>query len=132
MTYGLDTSVVLRLITDSPPALAAIVKSRITDILKAGDDFFISDLVVDEAYFALQHFYGFSKESSVAALRAIAAEPGFALSPEATTALSTPGVWKANPGFIDRVLASEYAAKGFVTLSCEKSFRRLDLAEVIC
>ena len=46
-------------------------------------------------------------------------------------ALSTPRAWKSNPGFIDRVLASEYVAKGFVPLSCEKSFRRLDLAEVI-
>ncbi|MBQ6926548.1 MAG: hypothetical protein IJQ73_18085 [Kiritimatiellae bacterium] len=38
---------------------------------------------------------------------------------------------KASPGFVDRMLAGEYTAKGYRTLSCEKSFRKLDFAEVI-
>ena len=50
---------------------------------------------------------------------------------EAKAALATPEVWKASPGFIDRMLAGEYSAKGYRTLSCEKSFRKLDFAEVM-
>ena len=132
MTYGLDTSVIVRILTNDPPELSGAVAERIEEMRENGDDFFVSDLAVSETYFALQQHYRQTKEAAILALKALSAEPGFALSTEATAALSTPGVWKANPGFIDRVLVSEYAAKGFVTLSCEKSFRRLDLAEVIC
>lgn len=50
---------------------------------------------------------------------------------QAMAALGTPEAWKASPGFVDRMIAGEYASKGYVTLSCEKSFRHLDFAEVI-
>ena len=43
----------------------------------------------------------------------------------------TPETWKARPGFVDCMIAGEYAGKGYVTLSCEKSVRRLDFTEVI-
>ena len=57
--------------------------------------------------------------------------PGFSFSPEAAAALATPEAWKANPGFVDRMIVNGYAARELVTLSCEKDFRRLDLTEVI-
>ena len=131
MTYGLDTSVLVRLLMCEPPDLAERVRSRIEDMLSDGADFFISDLVVSETYFSLQHHYRKTKEGAIKSIREVLETPGFSFTAEARAALETPEVWKANPGFIDRILASEYAAKGFVTVSCEKSFRKLDLAEVI-
>ena len=38
---------------------------------------------------------------------------------------------RANPGFVDRMIVSEYATTGNDTYSCEKSFRRLDGTVVI-
>lgn len=131
MTYGLDTSVVLRILTATNDAFAVRVRDRIEEMLDQGEDFFISDLAINEGYFALQHHYGATKEVAIKAFQALASTDGFSFSAEAQAALNTPEAWKANPGFIDRILAAGYASKGMVTLSCEKSFRRLDLAQVI-
>ena len=131
MTYGLDTSVVLRLLADTTDPLTEKARERVAELLVGGNTFFISDLVASETYYALQHHYGSTKEEAITALRAMAQADGFAFSPEATNALGAPDIWSASPGFVDRMLAGEYAAKGQVTLSCEKAFRKLDLTEII-
>lgn len=131
MTYGLDTSVILRLVVQTNDRHAEFVRDRVCGFLEAGCGFFVSGLVASEAYYALQHHYGNTKEEAIYALRALADEEGFSFAPEAKAALDTPEVWKTNPGFADRILAGEYAEKGYVTLSCEKAFRRLDFAKVI-
>lgn len=131
MTYGLDTSVVVRLLMNEPPELAEKASAFVESAIAEGNDFFISDLVASEAYYVLQKYYGKSKALAISDLKAVAASPGFAFSPEALSALNTPEVWKASPGMIDRMIANGYAAKGYVTISCEKSFSKLDLTEVI-
>lgn len=131
MTHGLDTSVLLRLLTNQPPRLAANAITRIYRRQLAGDTFFISDLVLSEAYFALQDFYGVSKENSLSALKSLTSHPGFAVSDEAREALSLPNAAKANPGFVDRTIHGDYCGRGYKTYSCEKSFSRLPLTEII-
>lgn len=131
MTYGLDTSAAIRIITGEPAALAAEVQDRIADLRDEGNAFYISALAASEIYFALQRHYRKTKEDAITSMRALADEEGFVFAPEAKAALDTPEVWKASPGFVDRMIAGEYADRGYVTLSCEKSFRRLDFAEVI-
>ena len=131
MTYGLDTSVVVRLLVSEPPALAAKAKDFVEAALDEGHLFYISDLAISETYFVLQHYYGKTKESAISSIQAIQEMPGFSFSPEARAALDTPEAWKASPGFVDRMIIAEYAAKGFVTVSCEKDFRKLDFTEVI-
>lgn len=131
MIYGLDTSVIMRLVARTNDSHAEFVRDRVCELLEDGNCFFVSGLVASEAYYALQHHYGTTKEEAITALRALANEEGFTFASEAKAALDTPDVWKANPGFVDRMLSCEYAVKGYVTLSCEKSFRRLDLTEVI-
>ena len=131
MIYGLDTSAAVRIITGEPAALAAEVQNRIINLRDEGNAFLISALAASEIYFALQQHYRKTKEEAILSMRALANEEGFTFAPEAKAALDTPEVWKANPGFVDRMISCEYAVKGYVTLSCEKSFRRLDLTEVI-
>lgn len=131
MKYGMDTSVMLRIITSEPYPLAEKVQTRVAEIIAAGGELEISELPASEAYYSLQHHYGRTKEEAIMALRALADEDGISFSPEAAAALATPDAWKASPGFVDRMIANGYAARGHITLSCEKGFRRLDLAEVI-
>ena len=131
MTYGLDTSVVIRLLMNEPPGLVEKTAAFIESALAEGHDFFVSDLVISEAYYVLQKHYGKTKELAISDLKAIAAASGFSISPEALAALNTPNAWKANPGIIDRMIANGYATKGYVTISCERSFTKLDLTEVI-
>lgn len=131
MKYGLDTSVLMRLLNKTNDEYSQRIAAYISSRLEEGDTFFISELVVSELYFALQHHYGHTKEVSITALRAIAKTPGFTFSPEAKAALETPDAWRASPGFVDRMIANGYASRGCVTLSCEKDFRKLDFTEII-
>ena len=74
MTYGMDTSVILRIITSEPYPLAEKVQTRVAEIIAAGGEFIISELPASEAYYSLQHFYGRTKEEAIMALRALADE----------------------------------------------------------
>ena len=53
------------------------------------------------------------------------------ISDAAKESLATPNLASANPGFVDRMIHGEYFNMGYKTFSCEKSFSRLPLAEVI-
>lgn len=131
MTFGLDTSVVLRLLTGQPQDLAAKALERYQDGIAAGDDFSVSDLVAAESYYAIQHHYGKSKEEALDALRSFSSGDGISFSQNFVAAINTPNIHKASPGFVDRMLVSGYGENGQITLSCEKSFRRLPGTEVI-
>ena len=131
MTFGLDTSVVLRLLTGQPQDLAARALTRYQDGIAAGDDFCVSDVVAAEAYFALQQHYRKTKEEALEALRGFSSGEGISFSQNFAASINTPNIHKANPGFVDRMLASGYREQGQITLSCEKSFRRLADTEVI-
>lgn len=131
MTFGLDTSVVLRLLTGQPTDLAAKALARYQDGIAAGDDFSVSDLVASESYYAIQHHYGKTKEEALDALRNFSSGEGISFSQSFLSAINTPNIHKASPGFVDRMLSSDYGSRGEITISCEKSFRRLPDTEVI-
>ena len=131
MTFGLDTSVLLRLLTGEPSELASHALERYQRGIANGDDFAVSDVVAAETYYVLQHHYNKTKEESLAALMMFSGDEGISFSPDFMAAIKTPNIHKANPGFVDRMLVSGYTSKSQITLSCEKSFRRLPDTEVI-
>lgn len=53
MTFGLDTSVVLRLLTGQPQELAARALARYQEGIANGDSFYVSDIVASETYYAI-------------------------------------------------------------------------------
>lgn len=125
MTHGLDTSVVVRIISGLPEGDAERVGNRIAAIIADGDDFVVSPLVLSEAYFALQHHYGFSKDEALSSLLALARTPGIQVSESIRAILESHNLAKANPGFVDRMIVGDYSKVANDTYSCEKSFRRL-------
>ena len=131
MNAGLDTSVLVRIVSGLPREQAEAVALRIGQILDDDGVCEVSDIAVVEAYYALQQFYGMTKKQVLGHFRTLSLTPGFRFSPEASAALATPNVERASPGFVDRILAAGYRARGATTFSCEKSFRRLPLAEVV-
>jgi predicted nucleic-acid-binding protein len=131
MTFGLDTSVVLRLLTGQPQELTAHALARYQDGIAAGDDFCVRDVVAAEAYFALQQHYRKTKEEALEALKGFSSGEGISFSQNFAVSINTPDIHKANPGFVDRMLVSGYREHGQITLSCEKSFKRLADTEVI-
>ena len=56
---------------------------------------------------------------------------GISFSQNFAVSINTPDIYKANPGFVDRMLVSGYREQGQITLSCERAFRRLAGTEVI-
>ena len=131
MTYGLDTSALMRVLVGQPADLAERVNTRLASLIDMGHEIRISDLAVSEAYYVLQDYYELTKEQAVEALSSLTSTPGFVLSPEVTEALSTPNLAHASPGFIDRVLALGHIHDGETVIACEKSFKKLENAEVI-
>lgn len=131
MTFGLDTSVVLRLLTGQPQEQASRTLARYQEGIANGDSFCVSDIVASEVYYAIQHHYGKTKKEALSALKGFSAGEGISFSQNFAVSINTPDIHKANPGFVDRMLVSGYREQGQITLSCEKSFRRLADTEVI-
>jgi predicted nucleic acid-binding protein len=57
MSVALDTSVILRLLTGEPEALAGRALVEVQELPRGGEALVVSDLVVSEVYFALQYHY---------------------------------------------------------------------------
>ena len=92
---GIDTSVLVRLVTGQPPDLFTLCVERLSALSAADAEIFASNQVIGEAYVALQHHYGVSKED---------ARPGFFLvaplnGRDVLDALAASG----GPGLFDRL-----------------------------
>lgn len=131
MDCGLDTSALMRIVTTDPPGIARAVARTLESIVASGGTIHVSDMVVQEAYHALQFHYGSTKENAVADLLALSKTPGFRFSDGAKAALAQPNAAHMSPGLVDRMIAAGYSAQGLQTISCEKSFRRLPSAVVV-
>jgi predicted nucleic acid-binding protein len=131
LRVGLDTSVVLRLLTGEPEPLAVVAARRVEDSLRTGDTVLVSDLVVSEAYFALQHHYGLSKARAIGVLREFLRESGAEAAGSSDGILATPNLAIAQPGLVDRLIHAEYLRVADVMLTFEKSAARLTGARIL-
>ena len=91
----------------------------------------VPNLVLSEAYYAVQHHYGVDKETVLRSFRILSLNDGFEFSEEAKAVLAMEGLGHAKPGFVDRLICAEQQSVGVPVLSCEKAFRRMPNAEVI-
>ena len=125
MKTGLDTSVVLRLLTGQPPAQAAKAVALLDQLRRGGHRPVVSDLVVAEASFALQHHYGVGKADALGALRDMFDAGEIDATGAAATVLGTPGLSTAKPGFVDRLIHAGYATAGGRMATFERASSRL-------
>lgn len=112
MIVGIDTSVLVRVLTGEPRDSALVALGYLLEREKAGDRVLVSDWVLAEAYYALQHHYGASKKDTLDALRDFLASPGVEGTGEVAEVLATPNLESAKPGFIDRVIHQNYLRSG--------------------
>jgi predicted nucleic acid-binding protein len=124
MKAGLDTSVVLRLLTGEPAAQAARALAEVQALTARGASLLVSDLVVAEAYFALQYHYAVPKAEALALLARFLAESGLKALGAAAVVLASRDLATANPGFVDRLILAEYARSTHEVLTFERSGRR--------
>jgi predicted nucleic-acid-binding protein len=109
---GLDTSILLRVLTGEPRDLALVALDFLLEREKAGDRVIVSDWVIAEAYYALQHHYGASKRDTLDALGDFLDSPGIEGTGDVAAVLGTPDLESAKPGFIDRVIHRNYLRSG--------------------
>jgi predicted nucleic acid-binding protein len=114
---GLDTSVVVRLLVGAPERLAKTARRRLERAVEAGEKIFVSDLVIAEAYFALQHHYGIPKLRARALLKQFVESGVVEADPATITAdlSASPGA-----GLVDRLVHSRYRGLGAATLTFER------------
>ena len=120
---GIDTSVLVRLLTGSPSDAYLSCVERLSALVMDGAEVFASNQVVGEAYIAVQHHYGVSQADARAellnTLRSGLVSPlnGSAV----IEALSTSG----GPGLFDRLIADDYGRAGLKTLTLDRRMAAL-------
>lgn len=112
MRVGLDTSVVIRLITGDPEPQSLQAVRALGEALVMETTVEVSDLVLAETYFALQHHYAMPKAEALEVLNVFTAQSGIVCSGTGSTVLAVPGLASANPGFVDRLILAGYLAGG--------------------
>ncbi len=132
MIVGLDSSVVVRLLSGDPEHLAALALRFLLDRQRAGDRILVSDLVLSETYYALQHHYGVSKKDTLEALRDFLTTAGVEASEGMTEVLAVANLESAKPGFIDRVIHRDYLGSGADRMATfERAGTKLSGVEVL-
>ncbi len=132
MIVGLDTSVVVRVIVRDPPDLADRALAYVLERQVAGDVLRVSDWVIAEVYYALQHHYRVPKQEAIDALRQFTTSPGVEASREAVEVLATPALGSTNPGFMDRMMHLQYIHNGVTEVATfERASRKLARVRVL-
>ena len=126
---GIDTSILVRLVTGQPPDLFTLCVDRLSALCGADVEILASNQVIGEAYVTLQRHYGVSKADARAQLRTtltsglVAPLNGRAV----LDALAASG----GPGLFDRLIANDYARAGMETLTLDRRMASLRHARLV-
>ena len=121
--YGIDTSVLLRLITAQPPAAYSYCVEQLSRLIDTGTEVFASNQVIGEAYIAVQHHHKVSKADAYQALLRV-------LSSGLVAPLNGSAVIEAlmaigGPGLFDRLIADDYRRAGLEVLTLDRKMASL-------
>lgn len=117
--YGIDTSVLVRLLTGDPEKDFKYCVSRLRILIdQEGSEIFASNQVVGEAYVAVRHHYAVSKAAARASLLDVL-RSGL-VSPlngrSVIEALENSG----GAGLVDRLIADDYSRAGIEVLTLDR------------
>jgi predicted nucleic-acid-binding protein len=127
LSYGLDSSVVIRLLTNDTQEMTKTALQFLREARATGIAVYVSDLVVTECYFSLQHHYRVSKNDAIAQIlnlfesRWVLPSPGSqVIGIMRDVLLST-----KKPGFVDRLIHIQYQSDRKTLVTFEKASKRL-------
>ena len=122
--FGIDTSVLVRLLTGEPEADFAHCVAKLSALIEdEGAEIFASNQVIGEAYVAVQHHYEVSKADARAGLLDV-------LHSGLVTPLNGWAVFAAleasgGAGLFDRLIADEYARASLRVLTLDRQMAAL-------
>ena len=129
LRIGIDTSVLVRLATGQPHEAFLYCVEELNSLVAGGAEVFASNQVIGEAFAALQHHYGVTKEDACVELRNT-------LRSGLVSPLNGPAVLEAlassgGPGLFDRVIADDYSRTGLETLTLDRRMASLAGARLL-
>ena len=122
--FGIDTSILVRLLTGDPADGFEHCVGKLTALIERDDaEIFASNQVIGEAYIALQHHYGIAKSDARAALTSV-------LQSGLVAPLNGHGVFAAlvadsGCGLLDRLIADDYRRAALVTITLDRKMAAL-------
>jgi predicted nucleic acid-binding protein len=123
VVLGLDTSVVVRLLIGQPEPQARTARRRLERALGAGEVVLVSDLVIAEAYHALQFHYAVPEREARAALLRFVESGVVQVDPSSLPATLTA---KGGAGFVDRLIHARHRSLGAATLTFDRKQGKLE------
>ena len=122
---GLDTTVILRLLTAEPEKQFSTAKTFIEKQLAENNSLFVSDLVIAESYFALYHHYNVPKNEAVEQLLNLLSSGVIHPAPGsvAVKVLKEANHYKA--GFVDQLIREQYREYNGKVASFDKALGSL-------
>ena len=129
--YGIDTSIFVRLLTGDPAKDYEKTRAALEKILSddPAAEIEVSNLVIAEAYFALQHHYGVPKDEARAAL--VSVMTSGLIKPQHGQSVLDALRETREPGVLDRLIASDYAAHGLITVTNDRKMGRLPRSRLL-
>ncbi len=127
--FGIDTSILVRLLTGHPESDFEYCVSRLRRMLKQGCEIFASNQVIGEAYIAVQHHYGVSKAEARAAMLDVLSSG--LVGPENGRSVVAALEASGGPGLFDRLIADDYARAGLEVLSLDRKMTGLDQVRLL-
>ncbi len=130
-SYGIDTSIFVRLLTGHPAKDYAQTLDALERLLKREPSaaLYVSNQVIGEAYIALQHHYQISKSDAREAMLKLLT--GSMIRPlngdDALTCLRA----KTGCGLLDRLITQDYAARDAIVLTNDKKMAKLTEAKLL-
>jgi predicted nucleic acid-binding protein len=127
-SYGIDTSVLVRLATGDPePGFQHVVRELTKLISQEKAEVFASNQVIGEAYIALQHHYGVTKTDARAALLSVL-KSGLVVPLNGSGAMHALEA-KTGCGLLDRLIANDYQRADLTTLTLDRNMAVLPQAK---
>ncbi len=128
--FGIDTSVLVRLLTGDPPAEFDRCANALRHLIEAEDAVILaSNQVIGEAYIAVQHHYGVSRADARSGLLDV-------LQSGLVGALNGRPVLTAieasdSPGLMDRLITDDYASNSLEVLMLDRRMASLPSARLL-
>ncbi|MDE2716831.1 MAG: hypothetical protein OXI33_07430 [Chloroflexota bacterium] len=121
--YGIDTSVLVRLVTAEPESDFQHCVDELRAMIEQDTEIFASNQVIGEAYIVLQHHYDISPGDARSALVDVLTS-GMVAPLNGQTVISA--LEKAGgPGVFDRLITDGYTHAGMETLTLDRQMARL-------
>lgn len=129
--YGIDTSILVRLVSGHPQADFEQCVQHLTQLVQAdGAEIVASNQVIGEAYIALQHHYGVTKAEARGGLATVF-RSGL-VSPANGLAVFDAPAADGGCGLLDRLIADDYRRANLITLTLDRKMASLPKSRRLC